>query len=126
MKTIRTALAAGICAAAIAAPAAVAALPPETAAPTPAAESSTPSPPDRAARESGPTPVAGAGATSLPPHGSIWQVSGPAPRPIVADTGGFDWTDAGVGFAVALGFGLVGAGALVARRRQPDVTPAIR
>src|SRR5262249_53914612 len=44
----------------------------------------------------------------------------PRPRPIVVGDG-FDWTAAGVGFAAALGLGLLGTGSIatVRRRRQP-------
>ena len=48
-------------------------------------------------------------------------------RPIVAaDAGGFDWTDAGIGFAAAAGIALMGAGALapVRWRRQTTRTLA--
>lgn len=38
-------------------------------------------------------------------------------RPIVAEaTGGFDWTDAGIGFAAAAGLALLGSGSLMTTR----------
>ena len=40
----------------------------------------------------------------------------PPTRPIVMESAGFDWPDAGVGFAAAAGLGLLGAGSVVALR----------
>jgi hypothetical protein len=41
----------------------------------------------------------------------------PAPRPIVIErSAGFDWTDAGIGFAAAAGLALLGAGSVVTVR----------
>jgi hypothetical protein len=54
----------------------------------------------------------------------------PPTRPIVIEGAGFDWTDAGVGFAAAAGLGLIGAGAVLAstgslprRRRRSTGAP---
>ena len=38
-------------------------------------------------------------------------------RPIVIESGGFDWADAGIGAATAAGFVLVGGGAALLARR---------
>jgi hypothetical protein len=42
----------------------------------------------------------------------------PVTRPIVIEGPGFDWTDAGIGFAAAVGLGLLGAGSAVALRSR--------
>ena len=62
-------------------------------------------------------------AAMLPPEAGQARSAGNAPviRPIVADgAGGFDWKDAGIGFAAAGGLALMGAGSLatVRWRRQ--------
>jgi hypothetical protein len=38
-------------------------------------------------------------------------------RPIVLESGGFDWADGGIGVAGAVGLALVGGGALLLARR---------
>jgi hypothetical protein len=53
----------------------------------------------------------------------------PVTRPLVIDGTGFDWTDAGVGFAAAAGLALLGAGTAVAvrsRRLEPSPHGASR
>jgi len=50
--------------------------------------------------------------------------SAPVTRPIVIGGTGFDWPDAGVGFAAAVGLGLLGAGSAVAlRSRRVSTSP---
>jgi hypothetical protein len=85
------------------------------------------------------TPVAPTGAVrddhartdpfTIPPHGTISVPVAPDRVPaatVSANSDGFDWSDAGIGFGTAIGFALLAGGTMVLARwpRSPH-TPAI-
>lgn len=77
--------------------------------------------PVAAGKSSGATTVSATVRPAAPPYARLDGSLPPETRPIVIAGGsGFDWTDAGIGFAVAAGLALLGAGALatVHWRRQ--------
>lgn len=65
---------------------------------------------------------------ALPPHGTISLPVRPSRVPttsVSANSDGFDWSDAGVGFGTAMGFALLAGGTMVfARRSRSPHTPA--
>ena len=78
-----------------------------------------------------PTPVAPIGAVgddhartepfTLPLHGTISVPVAPdrvPTTPFSADSDGFDWSDAGIGFGTAIGFALLAGGTMVSARRS--------
>ena len=59
----------------------------------------------------------------LGPRGDTVAQTRP-PATIIVRPGGFDWADAGIGAAVAIGAALLGAGMLLAGRRRSVAHPA--
>lgn len=73
-----------------------------------------------------PAVTAGVGGRAAPPIGRLDGSLPPPSRPIVIEKAtGFDWTDAGIGFAAAAGLALLGAGSVVTvRSRRQFGSPA--
>jgi hypothetical protein len=80
-------------------------------------------PDDRAGtRGIGPSPVTLSPDDRLGPRGDTVART-PTPATIIVRPGGFDWADAGVGAAVAVGAALLAAGLLLVGRRRSVAHP---
>src|SRR5262245_48010830 len=81
-------------------------------------------PDDRAGtRGIGPSPVTLSPDDRLGPRGDTVART-PAPATIIVRPGGFDWADAGIGAAVAIGAALLAAGLFLVGRRRSVAQPA--